>query len=120
MSKFGLIQITRQRVRPEMSIKTAEKCPTCLGTGSITSSVLISDDIESNIEQLIVTAKHKELTLLTNPYLAAYIKQGVPSKRMQWFFKYKIWVKVKVDIKQGMLDYTFLDGQGEIIDLDKQ
>jgi|TARA_B110000967_G_scaffold100293_1_gene102951 ribonuclease G len=120
MSKFGLIQITRQRVRPEMSISTAEKCPTCLGTGTVTSSVLISDDIESNLDYLITAAKHKNLTVLTNPYLAAYIKQGAPSKRLHWFFKYKIWVKVKVDIKQGMLDYTFLDGQGETIDLDKQ
>jgi ribonuclease G len=102
-----------------MSITTAEKCPTCLGTGTVTSSVLISDDIENNLEYLITTAKHNALTVLTNPYLAAYIKQGVPSKRMQWFYKYKIWVKVKVDIKQGMLDYSFLDGQGESIDLDK-
>jgi ribonuclease G len=119
MSKFGLIQITRQRVRPEMSIKTAEKCPTCLGTGSITSSVMIIDDIEQHVEHLLTVAKQKSITILTNPYLAAYLKQGMISKRLNWLFKYKTWVKIKADIKQGMLDYSFFDAQDEVIDIAK-
>tara|TARA_B110000879_G_scaffold212787_1_gene310929 strand:- start:3051 stop:4613 length:1563 start_codon:yes stop_codon:yes gene_type:complete len=119
MSKFGLIQITRQRVRPEMSIKTSEKCPTCSGTGTITSSVMIIDDIENHLEYLLTVAKHKKVTIVTNPYLAAFMKQGIPSRRMHWFSKYKKWVTIKGDIKQGMLDYSFLDHNNEPIDIDK-
>ncbi len=117
MSKFGLIQITRQRVRPEMSIKTAEKCPTCKGTGSVMSSSLIFDDIEKHLDHLLMSAKHSKLTLITNPYLAAYASHGFPSKRMSWFMKYKKWVKVKSDISHGMLDYSFADEHNETIDI---
>ena len=78
MSKFGLIQITRQRVRPEMSIKTSEKCPTCSGTGSIVSSVMIIDNIEKHLDHLFATAPFKQITIITNPYLAAYLLKGVP------------------------------------------
>mgnify|MGYP001567394406 FL=1 len=119
MSKFGLIQITRQRVRPEMSIKTAESCPTCNGTGSIVSSVNLGDDMENDLDYLLTNAKHKSITLVTNPYLASYAKEGFPSRQMKWFGKYKKWVGIKVDIKKGMLDYSFLDSQGETIDLQR-
>ena len=116
MSKFGLIQITRQRVRPEMSIVTAESCPACNGTGSVVSSVSLGDDLEKELDYLITTAKHQKISVVTNPYLAAYLCEGFPSRRMKWFFKYKKWVDVKPDVKMGMLDYTFLDKAGEEID----
>ncbi|PCJ65518.1 MAG: ribonuclease E/G [Bacteroidetes bacterium] len=119
MSKFGLIQITRQRVRPEMSIKTAESCPTCNGTGSVTSSVMIIDDIERHLDYLLTTAKHKKLSIITNPYLAAYMTGGLPSLRMRWFSRYKKWIKVKPDVKYGMLDYSFFDALEEPINIDK-
>ena len=117
MSKFGLIQITRQRVRPEMSIKTAEKCPTCAGTGSIVSSVMIVDNIEKHLDHLFATAPYKQITIVTNPYLAAYLLKGVPSMRMKWYFKYKKWVNIKSDIKYGMLAYSFFDKNNEAIDI---
>ena len=117
MSKFGLIQITRQRVRPEMSIKTAEECPTCAGTGSIVSSVMIVDNIEKHLDHLFATAPFKQITIVTNPYLAAYLLKGVPSKRMKWYFKYKKWVNIKSDIKYGMLAYSFFDKHNEAIDI---
>lgn len=119
MSKFGLIQITRQRVRPEMAIKTAEKCPTCMGTGQIISSVYIVDDIAKHLDYLITKAKHPKLKIVTNPYLAAYIQKGLPSLRMKWMFKYKKKIDIKSDIGFGMLDYSFFDGHDELIDIDK-
>jgi ribonuclease G len=119
MSKFGLIQITRQRVRPEMSISTAESCPSCNGTGSVTSSVMIMDDLEKHLDYLITGAKHKQLSIVTNPYLAAFMLGGFPSPRMKWFSKYKKWIKVKSDVKFGMLDYSFLDHTDETINIDK-
>jgi len=119
MSKFGLIQITRQRVRPEMTITTAEKCPTCNGTGTVTTSALIIDDIEKHLDYLLVAAKHAQIQLVTNPYIAAFVEKGFPSLRVKWFIKYKKWVNVKADMQYGMIDYDFLDKEGEIIDLDK-
>ena len=119
MSKFGLVQITRQRVRPEMTITTAEDCPTCKGSGKVTSSALIEDEIESHLAYLIQTAKHKNLTLVSNPYIIAYLKDGVPSVRQKWFLNYKQWVKLKHDTDFNMLDFHFIDAKGEPIDLDK-
>ena len=46
LSRFGLMQITRQRARPEVKIDTTEVCPTCQGSGKINASVLIIEDIE--------------------------------------------------------------------------
>ena len=99
-----------------MSIVTAESCPACNGTGSVVSSVSLGDDLEKELDYLITTAKHQKISVVTNPYLAAYLCEGFPSRRMKWFFKYKKWVDVKPDVKMGMLDYTFLDKAGEEID----
>lgn len=119
MSKFGLIQITRQRVRPEMSIKTAEGCPTCNGTGLVTSSVSLGDDMEKHLDYLLTNAKHSKVSIVTNPYLAAYAREGFPSRQMNWFMKYKKWISVKSDVKMGMLNYAFQDANGEHIDIEK-
>ena len=118
MSKFGLIQITRQRVRPEMSITTAEKCPTCNGSGAVVSSVMIMDDIEKHLSHLVTVANHKNLTIVTNPYLGSYVTSGLPSLRMKWYAKYKVWVKVKSDVKQGMMYYSFVDQHDDVISLE--
>jgi ribonuclease G len=119
MSKFGLIQITRQRVRPAMSVVTTESCPTCQGTGKVTSSLLIIDEIEKHVDYLLNKAKHNKLSLTTNPYLVAYIKSGFPSLRMRWFSKYKKWINISADSNCGMLEYHFHDAKGEAIDIDK-
>lgn len=119
MSKFGLVQITRQRVRPETSITTAEDCPTCRGTGRVTSTALIEDEIESHLQYLIEKAKHRNLTLMSNPYIVAYLKDGVPSVRQRWFLKYKQWVRLKPDLNCNMLEYRFFDNKGEQIDIEK-
>jgi len=72
LSKFGLMQITRERVRPQMNIITKEVCPTCNGTGSITASILITDQIEQHIEHLFVKQNETELVLALHPFLYAY------------------------------------------------
>ena len=94
-SKFGLVQITRQRVRPEMSIVTNEKCPACDGTGEIRSSIVLLDDIENNLSFILQEQNEKGVTLCVHPYIAAYITKGLVSRRMNWFFKYGKWIKVK-------------------------
>lgn len=116
-SKFGLIQITRQRVRPEMVIETLEKCPACSGTGEVQSSMLIADDIENNLRYIVTEQNQKGVKLWVNPFLEAYIKKGFPSMQMRWFLKYKTWIQVKAVPSYHFLEYHFLNNQEEEIKL---
>ena len=119
LSKFGLMQITRERVRPQMNIITKETCPTCNGTGKITASILTSDLIEKNIEHLLVKQNEKNLVLAVHPYLHAYFTGGFISQRMKWYFKYKRWVTIVVDTSLAVTEYKFLNKEGEEIELNK-
>jgi ribonuclease G len=115
LSKFGLMQITRQRVRPELNIRTDENCPVCKGSGKISPSVLLVDDIENHISFLLNEANYKKLTLKVHPYVAGYIKQGLFSKSIQWFFKFKKRILIKAESSYHFLEFHFFDKNGEII-----
>ncbi len=116
MSQFGLIQITRQRVRPEMTVVTNEKCPACAGTGEIQSSVSIVHEIETRLEYLINNLHLKGFSIQTHPYIAAYLKQGfLQSIRMRWFYKYKQFIKVEPRTSYHLTDYRFVNSAGEEI-----
>ncbi len=117
LSKFGLMQITRERVRPQMNIITKEVCPTCNGTGSINASILITDQIEQHIEHLFVKQNETELVLALHPFLYAYYTKGIISKRVKMFFKYKRWVKIVKDSSLGITEFHFLNKDGEEIDV---
>jgi ribonuclease G len=117
LSKFGLMQITRQRVRPELNIITGEICPTCDGTGKVTASILISDQIENNLEYVVGKQNEKGVTVVLHPFLYAYFKTGFPSRRMKWLFKYKTWVNLVQDTSLGLSDFKFRNQQGEDIEL---
>jgi len=115
LSKFGLMQITRQRVKPEINIATDEECPSCGGTGKIGPSILIMDEIEKNLNHVITKSNQKKITLFVHPYLEAYIRQGFPSKRMKWFQKYRQWVNVDSSDNVAISEYHFYDKNGEEI-----
>jgi ribonuclease G len=117
LSKFGLMQITRERVRPQMNIVTREVCPTCNGTGKITASILVSDLIEKNIEHLLVKQNEKNLVLAVHPYLHAFYTKGFISQRMRWYFKYKSWISLVKDTSMAIIEYKFLNKEGEEIQL---
>lgn len=116
-SKFGLIQITRQRVRPELVIETLEKCPTCNGTGEVQPSILISDEIENNLRYILKEQNEKSVKLWVNPYLEAYLKKGFPSIQMKWFMQYKTWIPVKANSSYHFLEYHFFNKMEEEIKL---
>ena len=119
LTKFGLMQITRQRVRPELNIVTKEICPSCGGTGKITPSILVADQVERDVDYLLSKQNEKDLTIALHPYLYAYFTNGFISKRMSWFFKYKKWIRLEVDSSLGMVDYHFYNRAGEQIELPK-
>lgn len=114
-TKFGLVQITRQRVRPEMNIITAEVCPACEGSGKIKASILLVDEIATNLDYIIKNQNQKEITLFVHPYVEAYLKKGMPSVQWKWFFKYKKWVKLKSNPNFTMTEYRFFKSLDEEI-----
>ncbi len=114
-SRFGLIQITRQRVRPEMKVPVLEQCPVCKGTGEIKSSLIVIDDIENNLNYLIQDQNEKNLTLAVHPFIAAYLTKRGNSIRLKWFLKYKRWIKVKEMKNFHLLEFVFLNSNNEVI-----
>ncbi len=116
LSKFCLMQITRQRVRPEENIETAENCPTCNGTGKIVPSILFADELESKVRYALKELNKKKLLLKVHPFLAAYLTKGFKSPRNRWYFQYLRWVKVEANSASTLLEYHFYDeGMEEII-----
>lgn len=113
-SKFGLVQITRQRVRPEVNLTTSEKCPTCQGSGEIQASILLEDEIENNLRYLVEEQNEKEVSLNLHPFLASYFTKGLISKQVKWLFKYKIWIKVRPVTSYSFMEYHFFHGAEEI------
>jgi ribonuclease G len=114
ISKFGLMQITRQRMRPEVSINTSELCPSCSGSGKVSSTLILEDEIEKNLSYLIMQ-KHRGLTLAVHPIIEAYLRKGIPSKRMKWSWKYKQKIKVRSNTSYHLTEYHFFDSQDEEI-----
>lgn len=111
-SKFGLIQITRQRVRPEMNIVTVEKCPTCGGSGEIEASILLVDQIENNLRYILKEQNEKGVTVCVHPYLEAYLSRSSLFKKSilrKWSKKYKRTVQVKPVASYHFLEYHFLN-----------
>ena len=117
ITKFGLMQITRQRVRPEMNITTRETCPTCGGTGKVGATILVSDQIEKNLEYLMSSQNEKGLTIAVHPFLHAYFTKGIFSKRWQWYRKFNTWIKLEKDSSLSLSEYTFYNKLGEEIEL---
>jgi len=114
-SKFGLIQITRQRVRPEMDIKTTELLPSITGK-EVEAPIVLLDKITADIQKLLVgPSKDQKVTLHVHPFIAAYLTQGIPSIRQKWFLEYKKWVKIQSRDAYTYLDYRFKNQDGKTI-----
>lgn len=111
LSKFGLMQITRQRVRPVLDVDTSEKCPTCMGTGHAKPSILFTDTLEESLVILTNTLHVKAFKLHVHPYVYAYLSQGFVSILMRWKWKYCNRMKVVPDQNLGFLEYKFYDAE---------
>jgi len=109
VSKFGIMQITRQHVRPMLDMDTSEKCPTCLGTGQTKPSLLFTDTLEEKIDVLTNKMKVRRFKLHLHPYVFAYVTKGVMSLKMKWKWKYARGMILIPDQMLGLLEYKFFD-----------
>ncbi|MFI3277241.1 MAG: Rne/Rng family ribonuclease [Rikenellaceae bacterium] len=112
LSKFGLMQITRQRVRPIAVEEVEDVCPTCNGTGKIQPTILIDKSIENQISFLTVDRKCKYIQLRVSPYIEAFINKGLLSLRRRWAWKYGCKIEVIVDQSIGIVDIGYFDKSG--------
>ena len=119
LTKFGLMQITRQRTKPATELDTQETCPCCGGTGKISSSILVDETIERQISYLVQEKHIKSFTLIVNPLVEAYITKGIfNSIEKRWEKKYKCSIKIEANANLPLLSFEFLDKKGEKISLD--
>ena len=120
LSKFGLMQITRQRVRPAMDVNVEEICPTCFGKGKIKSSIIFTDQLESKIDRLVNKIGIKTFYLHVHPYVAAYINKGLVSLKRKWQMKYGLGVHIVPSQKLAFLLYEFYDNKRQFIDMKEE
>lgn len=120
LSKFGLMQITRQRVRPAMDVDTSEDCPSCFGTGTVKPSILFTDSLEEKIDCLVNKHHVKKFTLHVHPYVAAYVNKGLFPLSMKWKMKYTHGLKVIPNQSLAFLEYKFFDADKNELDMKEE
>ena len=109
LTKFGLMQITRQRVRPVAVENVSDTCPTCGGSGKIEPTVLLDKKIENQISFLTQDRGHKYIKLVVSPYVAAFLKRGFWSLRRRWQWKYKVRLQIAEDQSTGIIEVHYHD-----------
>ncbi|MCQ2959175.1 MAG: Rne/Rng family ribonuclease [Bacteroidales bacterium] len=115
LSKFGLMQITRQRVRPELKINTNETCPTCKGTGVISPSINFVQEVECELAYIRENTEHKKINVRVHPFIASHLKKGLISIELRWKFKYGLGVNVVPSNENTYLEYKFTTNDHEEI-----
>lgn len=120
LSKFGLMQITRQRVRPALDITTNESCPSCYGKGEIQPSLLFTDLLCEKIDYLVNHLKINDFKMYIHPFVDAYIKKGLFSLYGKWRRQYGRRFKIIPDESLAYLQYKVIDSSGKEIDLKEE
>ena len=116
-TKFGLIQITRQRVRPQTQIDVLETCPACGGTGRIRPSVCVVDEIERDVEYLVKDINARRFTVVLSPYVYAFMRARFCAYQRKWLRLYHRWIRLRASSSSGFLEYKFIDRNGDEIKL---
>ncbi len=109
LSKFGLMQITRQRVRPEAITEMAEVCPACGGSGTITPSAVLDQQIEGQISYYVNEKGLKYIKVKVSPFVKAFLTKGFPSLRMKWQWRYKAKIEIVTDQSTGFVQVGYYD-----------
>ncbi|MBL7964425.1 MAG: Rne/Rng family ribonuclease [Flavobacteriales bacterium] len=114
-SRFGVIEMTRQRVRPETEIDTSESCPTCGGSGEVKAPILVIDEIENALNYLLTEKDLSGLTLQVHPFVHAFLTKGLPNQQHKWWWRWRKWVKVQPSSTHQYLEFSLLDAGGNTI-----
>jgi len=122
LSKFGLMQITRQRVRPAMDITTTESCPSCYGKGTVQPSILFTDTLFEKLDYVVNHLKMRDFIMYVHPYVDAYIKKGFPLFRLydKWRRQLGRGFRIIADESLAMLQYRVIDSRRNEIDLKEE
>lgn len=113
LSEFGIIEMTRERVRPSLLFAISEPCPACVGTGRVISKSTTSAKIERWIKRYRREGGSRSIQLVVHPELAKYLSAGHKSliRKLTWSY----WTRIKVvtDENVSLDDFRFLDKMGE-------
>ena len=120
LSKFGLMQITRQRVRPAMDITTEETCPSCGGKGEVQPSLLFTDKLKDKIDYLVHTLNVNSFIMYVHPFVEAYLKKGLVSEYWKWRREFKRKFRILPDQSLNYLEYKVFDKERNEIDLKEE
>lgn len=120
LSKFGLMQITRQRVRPALDITTSETCPSCYGKGEIAPSLLFTNRLEEKLDYLVNHLNIKKFNMYLHPFVEAYVKKGMFSLYGKWRRRFGRHLKILADESLAYLEYKVIDENGKEIDLKEE
>jgi ribonuclease G len=117
LSKFNVMQITRERTKEPVDVNVGELCPTCKGLGKVKSTMLLVEEIEGHLSYLLNELDNQNLRLVVHPFVEAYLKKGIQSRQWHWFWQYKKWIHVNSDSNLSLTDYRFYDSHNEDIKL---
>tara|TARA_Y100000589_G_scaffold113143_3_gene107532 strand:- start:3503 stop:5056 length:1554 start_codon:yes stop_codon:yes gene_type:complete len=116
-SRFGLIEITRQRVRPQITIKTRENCPSCKGSGEIEAPIVFIEQLKDKLSVILQKKKYSSITLSAHPFIIAFLKKGFPSFQIKWSFQNKVLLYLNEKHSYSLLQYNFYDNLGKHISI---
>jgi ribonuclease G len=117
-SRFGVVEMTRQRVRPVADVKTSEKCPTCRGTGEVKASILFTDSIEAGIRGVTEGKSLKRITIMLHPIIEAYVKQGWWNSILKnWQRNYGIKIHLESNSSMEILEFHLYNDEGVELDI---
>ena len=120
LSKFGLMQITRQRVRPELKINTAEMCSTCNGTGKVQPTISVADTLETDLDAVLQARPKGRMTIHAHPYVCAFLLKGfLPKRQFNWYLKYNKWIHIKEEPDYPLTTYKFFDDNDDEVRLNQ-
>jgi ribonuclease G len=120
LSKFGLMQITRQRVRPALDIVTTETCPSCFGKGQVQPSLLFTDTLKEKLHYLIDDLKVQDFIMYVHPFVDAYLKKGLLSPYRKWRMELGRKFRILPDQALAYLEYKVLDKNHNEIDIKEE
>lgn len=113
ISKFGLMEITRQRVKPAIELSITETCPVCRGSGEVKPTILVVDDIEHSLNFIHSELKVKSITIKVHPFISPFLRAGIVPQTVKWMLKYKMWIRIKASQALHLIDYKILDKNGK-------